>query len=167
MIYEADTQRLKAVSKNFRALPKEFKSNLQKYQRSEASPIWREEMNSRTGYSKLHNTVFRSGTTVKAGAYLTLRAGASKRKLSGGATAEELARPLEFGSNRRNKYTRYSRTSPKGKRHTVTRRAGVQMPPRRRGGYVVYPASKPSVKRIASLHVQTITRTIYESLEKG
>lgn len=162
---EADTKRLKAVSRNFRALPKEFKSNLQKYQRSEANPIWREEMNQRNGYSKLHSSVFKSGTSVKAGAYLTLRAGASKRRLRGGATAEELARPLEFGSNRRNKYTKYSRSSPKGKRHTVTRRAGRQIPPRRRGGYVVYPASKPAVSRIASLHVATITRTIYEALE--
>lgn len=163
---EADTQRLKAVSKNFRSLPKEFKSNLNKYSRQSTNPIWREEMNARTGYSKQTQAVFRSGTSVKVGAYLTLRAGASKRKLSGGATAEELARPIEFGSLRRDKYTKYNRRSPKGKTHTVTRRAGRGIPARRRGGFVVYPASSPAISRISSLHVQTILKTIQEALDK-
>lgn len=164
-MYEVDDKSLKAVNKTFRALPKDLKNYLRKYQRSESTPIWRESVDAKKDYSRLTASVFKSGTTVKAGAVITLRAGASNRKLSGGATASELARPAEFGSNRREKYTKYYATSKNGKRYTVTRRAGRQIPPRRAKGYVVMPASKSAISRLTQLHVQTITRTIYEATE--
>lgn len=162
---QADTARLKAAEKRFRALPKDLKNNIRKYQRSESTPIWREEMNKRSGLSNLTQAVFKSGNTVKAGAVITLRAGGSNRKLSGGATPSLLARPAEFGSKRRDKYTRYSRQSPKGNRHTVTRRAGRQIPERRQRGYVVMPAAGEAIGRLTQLHVQTVVRTIHEAVD--
>lgn len=164
-MYEVDKTSLKAVNKTFRALPRDLKNNLRKYQRAEATPIWKEEMAAKSGLNDLTRAVFKTGNPVKAGAVLTLRAGASNRKLSGGATPSELARPVEFGSNRRDKYTKYYRTSPNGTRHAVTRRTSRQIPARRRGGYVVMPASRPAVSRLTKLHVQTVIKTIYEATD--
>jgi hypothetical protein len=145
-------------------LPKEVKNDLRKYQRSEAGPIWKESVAEKVGATPISERVFKTGNTVKTGAVITLRSGGSNRKLSGGATPAELVRAAEFGTNRKNEYTRYNRVSPKGNRHTVTRRASRQLPNRRRGGYVVYPASKRATKRLVSLSVQTITKRIYDSV---
>ncbi len=145
-------------------MPKEIKSDLRKYQRAEAGPIWKESVAERVGVTPISERVFKTGNTVKAGAVITLKAGGSNKKLSGGATPAELVRPAEFGTTRQNKYTKYNRVSPNGKRHTVTRRTSRQLPTRRRGGYVVYPAAGRATKRIVSLSVQTITRRIYDSV---
>lgn len=146
-------------------MPSEIRNDLRKYQRAEAGPIWKQEVAAGTGITSIAARTFKTGNTVKAGAVITLKAGGSNRKLSGGATPAELIRPAEFGTTRRNAYTKYNRVSPNGKRHTVTRRASRQLPNRRRGGYVVYPAAGRSTKRIVSLSVQTITKRIYDSVE--
>lgn len=122
-------------------------------------------MRAKTGVTKFAERTFRTGNRVKAGAVITLVAGGSNRRMSGGATAAQLIRAAEFGSNRRDSYTRYNRTSPNGKRHTVTRRTSRQLPTFRRTGYAVYPASKLAIKRIASLQVQTVTRRLHEAIE--
>lgn len=164
-MFEADQARLRAANKRFRQMPKEIKNDLRKYQRAEAGPIWKQEVAAKAGATPIAARTFKTGNTVKAGAVITLKAGGSNRKLSGGATPAELVRPAEFGTNRRNAYTKYHRKSPNGKVHTVTRRTSRQLPTRRRGGYVVYPAAGRSTKRIVSLSVQTITKRIYDSVE--
>lgn len=162
---KSDMTRLKAAEQRFRKLPREVKNDLRKYQRSEASPIWKSEVAEKYQATRLSSMVFKSGNTVKTGATMTLRAAGSSKKLSGGIAANELTMAAEFGSKRRNSYTRYNRTSPRGKRHTVTRRASRQLPQYRRGGYVIHPASSKSIKRLTSLSVQTVTRRIYDSIE--
>jgi hypothetical protein len=161
---EADESRLRAAKKAFRQMPKEIRNDLRKYQRAEAGPIWKQEVAAKVGVTPISEKVFRTGNTVKAGAVITLRAGGSNKKLSGGATPAQLVRAAEFGSGRRNAYTKYNRRSPNGKVHTVTRRSSRQLPNRRRGGYVVYPAAGRSTKRIVSLSVQTVTKRIYDSV---
>lgn len=144
-------------------MPNEIRNDLRKYQRSEAGPIWKSEVASGLSATPISSRVFKTGNTIKAGAVITLKAGGSNKKLSGGATPAELVRPAEFGSSRRDSYTKFNRRSPNGKVHTVTRRSSRQLPNRRRGGYVVYPAAGRSIKRITSLSVQTVTRRIYDS----
>jgi hypothetical protein len=161
---QSDAARLRAAKQRFRKLPADLRNDLRKYQRSEAGPIWKEEVAAKSGATPISSRVFKTGNTVKAGAVITLKAGGSNRKLSGGATPAELVRPAEFGTTRRDKYTKFYRTSPNGKRHTVTRRSSRQLPSRRRGGYVVYPAAGRATKRIVSLSVQTVTRRIYDSI---
>lgn len=161
---QSDAARLRAAKQRFRKLPADLRNDLRKYQRSEAGPIWKEEVAAKSGATPISSRVFKTGNTVKAGAVITLKAGGSNRKLSGGATPAELIRPAEFGTTRRDKYTKFYRTSPNGKRHTVTRRSSRQLPSRRRGGYVVYPAAGRATKRIVSLSVQTVTRRIYDSI---
>lgn len=163
-MFSADQARLRAANKAFRKMPNEIRNDLRKYQRAEAGPIWKSEVASGLGATPISSRVFKTGNTIKAGAVITLKAGGSNKKLSGGATPAELVRPAEFGTNRRDKYTKYNRRSTNGKVHTVTRRSSRQLPTRRRGGYVVYPAAGRATKRIVSLSVQTITKRIYDSV---
>lgn len=165
-VIQVNDASLRAANKAFRRLPKELKNDLRKWQRSEVTPIWKEEIEKTRGAAPaLTAKAFKSGTRVKAGASIALIAGGSNKKLSGGATYSQLTKELEFGSNRRDKYTKYSRRSTKGKQHTVTRRTGRQLPQYRRGGYVIYPASIPTIKRLASLNVQVVTRKIYDAAQ--
>lgn len=161
---QSDPARLRAAQRAFRKMPNDLRNDLRKWQRSEAGPIWKQEVAEKAGATPISSRVFRTGNTVKAGAVITLKAGSSNKRLSGGATPAELIRPAEFGTTRREKYTKYYRVSPNGTRHTVTRRTSRQLPSRRRGGYTVYPAAGRATKRIVSLSVQTVTRRIYDSI---
>ncbi|MFD0760184.1 hypothetical protein [Arthrobacter ulcerisalmonis] len=158
---------LTAAEKRFRALPKEIKNDLRRYQRSEAGPIWKQEVNSRLGANRISQRTFRTGNTVKAGSTMILRAAGSGRKLSSGAAANSsfLLYSAEYGSKNPNARTKYGRRSPKGKSHTVTRRVSRQSPQYRQGGYVINPAAKASIKRITSLSVQTITKRIHQTID--
>lgn len=163
-MFSADQSRLRAANKAFRQMPKEIRNDLRRYQRAEAGPIWKQEVAAKAGATPISARTFKSGNTVKAGAVITLKAGGSTKKLSGGATPAELVRAAEFGSGRRNSYTKFNRRSPDGKVHTVTRRSSRQLPNRRRGGYTVYPAAGRTTKRLVSLSVQTVTKRIYDSV---
>lgn len=166
MLVQVNQGQLRAANKAFRRLPKDLKNDLRKWQRSEVGPIWKEEIaTTRSAAPAMSQAAFKTGNRVKAGASIALVAGGSAKKLSGGATYSQLAKEAEFGSNRRNKYTKYHRRSTTGKSFSVTRRTGRQLPEYRRGGYVVYPASIPTIKRIASLNVQVTTRKIYDAME--
>lgn len=162
----AEGAELKAMQRRFRALPKELKNRIRKQTRAEVNPIWREEVNGAKGATRMGATIFKSGTRVKAAETITLVAGAGTKKMSGGGTPVQLARAFEFGGRRQGQYTKYNRTSPKGRTHTVTRRTSKQLPPFKKSGYTVYPASRASSKRLAKLSAQTMVRAIYDSIER-
>lgn len=96
---------------------------------------------------------------------VTLKSAQVGRALSGGLKPSENYSAAEFGANREAKTT-YTARSRKGKSFSVTRRTQAQLMPRRKAGYVVYPAIAEIVPRIASLWVQTTVRTFYELIEK-
>lgn len=162
---KAELDRLVAAEKRFRTLPRELKNDLRRFQRSEAGPIWREEVRANLGANDISARVFKSGNTVKAGAQMVLRAAGSSKKLSGGGVVSDLIKSAEWGAKNREATTKYNRRSPKGKSHTVTRRASRQSPAYRKGGYVVKPASQKAIKRITSLSVQTVMRKLYDASE--
>lgn len=154
---------VRAVTRLWRDLPRELTNDIRKWQRAEINPIWREEVAARPK-DGLQSAVFKSGTNVRAGAFIELRAGSSSRKMSGGGTPRALVKQAEFGSDR-TAYTKYNRTSRKGKRHTVTRRTSAGLPLYKKGGHVAYPASAKAIKRIASLAVQVTVRRIHDAID--
>ena len=159
-----DGAKLVAAEKLFRKLPREIKNDLRKYQRKEVGPIWKSEIAKGLDANSMTRRTFKSGNSVQTGSAITLRSGGSSKMLSGGARANDLIPQAEFGSKKQNTFKTYSRQSPNGKRHNVTRRVSRQSPAYRKGGYVVYPAANRSASRITSLSVQTVTRRIYDSL---
>lgn len=162
---ESGKDEIKQVQRRFRALPKEVKNDFRKYQRQELNPIWREEVEGRAGVTPEHTVMFRKGARVKAGAPASLIAGASTKTLSGGGRPVDLARPYEYGTTKQGKYTKYYRKSKNGGNHTVTRRTRAQIPTRRKRGWVAGEAFKQAMPRIVSLHVQTMYKRIYDSIE--
>lgn len=163
---QVEAAELKAMRQRFRGLPRQLKNDVRKYARQESTPIWREEVNGAKTATRMGSTIFKTGTRVKAAETITLVAGGGTKRMSGGGTPKQLARAFEFGSQRQNNFTKYNRVSPQGKRHTVTRRTSKQLPPFRKTGYTVYPASRAATKRLAKLSAQTMVRRIYESIER-
>lgn len=162
----AKRARLKAARTAFRGLPRELKGAIRDGQRSEVGPIWTEEMDRRVSAAPLHMhaVVFGKGTRVKAGLPLTLVAGGSTRRLSGGGTPASLASAYDFGSGRRGSFTRYARKG-KGGSHVVVRRTSRQLPPQREGGYVAWQAARSAIPRIIETWVHVIEQRIFDAVD--
>lgn len=163
----AGRAQVRAAQRAFRALPKDVKNELRKAQRASLAPIWRSEMAravpraaARSGMAR---EVFSAGSRVKAGLPLYLVAGGSNRRMSGGGTPSDLARPYEFGTRRRENLTRYPRQSPNGGTHTVTRHTSRQLALVRRTGYVVYPAVSQTIPRLIGEWVLALTDRIRDA----
>ncbi|MBH0054484.1 hypothetical protein I6E74_09935 [Salinibacterium sp. SWN139] len=144
-----------------RQIPKEVAAEVRKQTKAAAFPIWGEEVRGRTA-SRQQVSILSDTARVAVSDSNVLLKSAAVGKTSNGVPKSLLATGTEFGGNP-NKVI-HSRTKA-GKPYT--RKQGKQFPLPRRGGYVVYPAARDSIPRLASLWVQTTVRTIHEALEKG
>lgn len=165
----ASRDHLRAVQRRFRQLPRELKADLRKAQRTQIGTIWKAEVDKARGAGSVvhvQGVTFAAGTRVRAGLPAVLVAGASNRKMRGGAAPSDLARPMEFGTNRKEHYTRYRRRSPNGGTHVVERRASRQIRLRRRQGYIVYPAVSQTIPRLIGVWVvDGVQKSIERALE--
>ncbi|MFJ6534415.1 hypothetical protein [Microbacterium sp. NPDC091662] len=92
---------------------------------------------------------------------------ATKGRVSSGVPSQVLASGAEFGADM-DRYSRYTRRSPRGRSHTVTRRTMRGFGWHRgRDGRVVFPAAQDIAPRVASIYVQTLLRTTAEAIEEG
>lgn len=99
--------------------------------------------------------------TARSGIVTGFRFG-SNRKMSGGGTLSDLARPIEFGSNGTSTTT-YTRRSPRGKAHSVTRRGSQPFTPRRGDGRVIWPATYDRVApRVLALWIDLVDDLVRE-----
>lgn len=121
-------------------------------------PEWQKALAQRAQTRLDHAVLVRSARVTVRNTNVVLRSGAvgKMKKLTG---------PVEFGGDQ-NKVKSYTGRSPKGKRYTIKRHTARQMPKRYRDGRVVYPTAKEMIPRLASLWVQTVIKTFYESLGK-
>ena len=159
-------EELRRAQQRFRRLPKEFRRTLQKYQRQEFTPIWRDEIrqNSAGAASPLPQ-LFKTGNTVAVGVPTYLKAANSRKKASSPRySLGEVAPWFEFGTSNPDLVVRYWRASKKGNRHKVTRHVARGLPARRRSGYVTGSAMSGFKRRAAKLHAQTLTKAVYEIL---
>lgn len=83
-------------------------------------------------------------------------------KMQNGTPKSKLAYAVEFGAD-----PRFTRTVTSSTGKTYKRRTKAQFNLPRGRGYVVYPAARQVIPRIASLWAQTAVRTIHENLERG
>jgi hypothetical protein len=144
-----------------RQIPKEVAAEVRKHTKAAADPIWKEEVRGRT-VSRQQVSVLSDTARVAVSDSNVLLRSAAVGKTSNGTPKSVLAYGAEFGANP-NKVIK-SRTKA-GKQYT--RKQGRQFKLPRRGGYVVYPAARDSIPRLASLWVQTAARTVHEAFEKG
>lgn len=142
-----------------RALAKELRAATQK----NVKPIWRESVLGNVSTRLETRVLANTATTLVRDNNVQLKAGASSKRMRGGAAVSDLVHSAEFGANRD-----FERQVP-GRGRTgkpYTRRTRAQFRPRMRKGYVVYPAAADAIPRLASLWVQTTIRTFIEAIER-
>ena len=144
-----------------RTLDREVAARLRRHTRSEAEPIFREEVRGRVT-TRLQTRVLSDTTRVAVSDTNVNLKTAMVGKLSSGVSAGVLAPMVEFGADPDKAVTQRSR---KGKNYT--RKLGRVTGLPRRNGYVFHPAVRDSIPRIASLWIQTAYRTVAETFEKG
>lgn len=140
---------------------KEVTAEIRKQTRLVVEPVWKEAVRANVSNRLQTRTL---GDTAKAAVSdqnVFLRS-ASAGKLSSGVPVSQIAFGVEFGANRNTTRTVVSR---KGKSYTRHTKRQLMFP--RRRGYVVFPAAREVIPRIASLWVATAVRTLHESFEKG
>ena len=149
---------LRDLALALRTVGPETRAQINSATKSAAQPIWFDETRGRAGtriqQRALVNTT-RVGVTSRN---VILRAGGAG-KLSSGTAIRDITDAAEWGAGAGKVIT--SRSS-KGKAYK--RRLGNSFP--RVGDGVIHGAAKQSIKRIASLWVQTARRTIHEASEK-
>jgi hypothetical protein len=151
------------------AMPTELRRELGKSVRREIVPVAIRAYSQYAGAASTGNRLpfdlIRSmKVTARAGIVTGFRFG-SNRRLSGGGTLADLARPIEFGSSGRT-VTTYSRRSRKGNAHTVTRKGATAFTPRRADGRVIWPATYDVVApRVLALWIGLVDDLVRDGWE--
>lgn len=155
---------LQAVITRVRGLDREQAKQVRSATQKSVKPIWKESVNGNVTTRLESRVLGRTATTAVRADNVTLRAGHTSARMSGGARVFELTHHAEFGADQS-----YTRTVP-GRGATgqpYKKRTRAQFRPRKRTGYTVYPAAADAIPRIAALWVQTVVRTTYEAFEGG
>ena len=143
-----------------RQVPGELRRQIGKATKSEAKPIWFQEVREYAHTLLQQRVIVNSADVSVTARNVTLKAGAKGRR-SNGTPNVVLIRAAEFGMGENKEIQSKTR---KGKAYK--RRAGNAFGPSKRSGNAVYPAVSRVLTRIASLWVQTAHRTIHEKLEE-
>lgn len=145
---------LRAVSRAIEAAPEELQRLLAATASEQLSSAWLDELGARPATGAQQKFVL---------------AGARALPFANGLRVEtgdgELARVFEFGTNDRDHVTTYRRRSPKGRSHRVTRHTRRQIPPRKAGGYIAYPAANKLGVRVFAMWAQLIRKVTHDWME--
>lgn len=151
---------LRTANLAFRALDSDVRKQITRHIKPVADVAWKEETRGRA-LSRMQARVLAGTARVGAsGLSVSLMAGGAG-KLSSGTGTGVLSRAVEHGADPNRQVTVRNR-----KGTTFQRRLGARFTRPRRGGYVVYPAARAAIPRIASLVVQTTIRTVHELRER-
>jgi hypothetical protein len=159
-----DLDALNAIADAQRRVPDVLRARMTSAAERILIPAFRAEMRRSSAPGQAKRMII-PGSYADAGfAGYSATAGVSGESLSGGGTASQLARAFEFGTNDR------GRKRPVRRRDlrigsTYFRNTTAQLPPRRRKGWVFYPAMARLSKRAIPLYVQVAVLTLANALE--
>lgn len=122
--------------------------------------MWRGETAERAS-TRVQQRVLVSSARVGVTARNVFLRSAGTGKLSDGTPVSKLATATEFGRPSAAPIKSRSKLGT-----PYTRRTGDTFGPRNRKGNVVYPAARASIRRMASLWIQTAIRSLYEAEKK-
>lgn len=155
---------LQAMLTRIRELPAESRKQLRVATKSAALPIWRESVAAHAT-SRADGIAFvKTARVAVRDTAVNVQSARVGKPLSGGLNPRTNWQALEFGGDR-GKARKVDTVSRKGRAYTATRRTQAQLRPRRRSGYVVYPAVADAVPRLLALWFQTVVRAGHEALE--
>lgn len=156
---------LRTLLSALRTVPRDVQAQVRKFTKADAQPIWQDEIRSRV-QTTVDERVFGKTARVRvSNQNVSLDAARIGKSLSGGAKPADIAAGYEFGRNG-DPRTTYTTTSRKGKRYTATRHTRRQLPTRNTNGRVVFPSTRKSIPRFASLWIQTAARTLYDAFDR-
>lgn len=144
-----------------RELPKAITEVIRAQTKRAAAPIWQEEVRGNVVDRMQTRVLSDTARVAVSDTNVMLRSGGIG-KMENGTPKSIVARGVEFGADP-NKLIR----TRSGKGTAYTRRRGRQFQLPRARGYVVYPAARGSIPRLASLWYQTAARAVYEIFERG
>jgi hypothetical protein len=155
---------LQAMLARIKELPAEVRKQVRVATKGAALPIWQESVGLHV-QSRAEGLAFgRTARVAVTDRGVMLQAARVGKPLRGGLDPRTQWHALEFGGTP-DTVRGVAMTSRKGRAYTATRHTQRQLRPRRRTGYVVFPAVADAVPRLFSLWLQTITRAGHEALE--
>lgn len=164
MLRVQSSRELQAAVLAFKGADRDLQSEIRRATAQTMNPVWRGivQVNATTARD---TRVLAQGARIRPGNPPTAIAATSRRRLSGGLVPVQAWQAFEFGADR-NATTTYTRRSPGGGTHQVTRRTKRQLPPRIRTGRVVYPAFAEIAPRMVSLWVQLVVKKYLDAAER-
>lgn len=155
---------LQAMLTRIKELPAETRKQVRVATKQSALSIWRESVAANVTTRAEGIAFAKTSRVAVTDRGVNLQAARIGKPLSGGLNPRTQWHALEFGGDPAARRP-VDMTSRKGKRYTAVRRTQAQLRPRRRTGYVVYPAAADAIPRVLSLWLQTIARAGHEALE--
>lgn len=128
------------------------------------APEWKQALAERAGSRVQHRMLVDTAVMTVSNQNVKLQSASKGRPLSGGLNPKTDYYTAEWGADHDREST-YTRRSPKGRSHKVTRHAARAVPRRNRKGWVFSPAVREMIPRFGRLFVQTTVRTIANALE--
>jgi hypothetical protein len=163
MLSVGDHRALEAAVLALKVMDRGLRSDINRSTKAMLDPVWKGAV-AANATTDTDRQVIVKGTRVKGGNPPEAIAASSKRATKGGLVPADLWPVIEFGG-KSNKVTTYEATSPKGKRHSVTRRTARQLPVRKNSGRVAYKALAEVTPRVVSLWVSMIVAKTYEAMD--
>lgn len=158
-----DSRELQAAILGLKRADKAIVREVGKHTRQVVVPEWKKAVTEEASTRLEHRVLVDTARAKVSSQNVVLTSATVGRPLRGGLNPKTDTPAVEFGANA--KKSTYDRRSPKGTMHSVTRNTRGQLRPANKKGYVVYPAARRIIPRIAALWVQTVVRTFHESLE--
>ncbi len=167
MFVRGSTREVQAAALAVRAATGALRKDMHKNVRAELGQLWRSEMQSRASSRQDEQVIVRGGRVQSRADGFVLRAGTSRRPLSGGLYPDLDWHAVEFGArNRQGEVTRHT------KRGKTTYRAMLNrgLPGRvnsHQGGRVAFDAASAVITRAVGIWVRTIVDTYREAAGNG
>lgn len=157
------TRHTQAAVLAFKAADRDLRRRINTATRASLNPVWRRAVaaNARTATDR---AVIVKGARIAAGNPPVAIAASSTRPLRGGLIPAAQWPAVELGAAR-NQRTTYTRRSPKGRTHTVTRRTRRQLPARDPSGRVALAAFAELGPELVTLWLRVIVRSYYDAAE--
>lgn len=172
------SQELQAVLLSIRSAPKNIQQNIKQYAKADIVPAWQQELADQEHDSLQARLLIGTGRATVTNTTVNLRSGGVNASVSGGLSTDYVNknaggdsnpysyRAAEFGANQYLTNKSYTSHSKKGNAYQVkNRHTQRQLLPRNEKGYVVFPAARAVIPRVAALWTSTVIRTMHDAFE--
>ena len=167
------SDQLKAVILSIRSAPKNIQQNIKQFAKADIVPAWQEELAQQGATPLQQRLLVDTGRATVTNTTVNLRAGGVNAKVSGGLSTDYVSpygsasyKAAEFGANQYLTVPHYQSRSKRGRPYVVHgRHTQHQFEAPNKDGYIVYPAARKVIPRVAALWVSTVVRTMHEAFE--